>query len=336
MSQKLNITALVDEGEIPAGDPDFSTPDNSSRTEYHVVAALRELGHNVSVLGAGENTTAMVTTLTDSKPDLVFNLTEHIGGNRQQDKNIAALLEIMQIPFTGTGVNGLLLTRDKRLCKRLLSSHRIRVPGFASLPMNKPVRVSKKLHYPLIVKPALEDSSEGITNASVVADEDELKERVEFIHSRWQQPVIAEEYVEGRELYTSILGNSRLFVLPVRECIFTHQAGKGPQLATYRVKFNKQYREKWGIEFGFADLETSILKHIEHVCKRVYRALQIRDYGRIDLRLTDDNQVIILEANANPDLAYGEEIAEAAEKAGFAYAVFIDRILKTALRRYRC
>jgi D-alanine-D-alanine ligase len=336
MRRKLNITVLVDGVEIPAGDPDFSHPADSCGTEYHVITALRELGHNVSVVGTGENTRVMVDTLTDREPDIVFNLTEHIGGNRQQDKNIAALLEIMQIPFTGTGVNGLLLTRDKRLCKRLLSSHRIRVPGFASLPLNRTVRVSKKLHYPIIVKPALEDSSEAITNASVVANEDELKERAEFIHSRWQQPVIAEEYVEGRELYVSILGNSRLFVLPVRECIFNRRTGKGPHLATYRVKFNKQYREKWGIEFGFADLETSITKHIEHVCKRVYRALQIRDYGRIDLRLTEENQVIILEANANPDLAYGEEIAEAAEKAGIPYVAFINRILKTALRRYRC
>ncbi len=335
MSRKLNITALVDEGEIPADDPDFSEPVGSTRTEYHVIGALRELGHNVSVVGAGEDINTMVKTLTAGKPDLVFNLTEHIGGDRRHDKNIAALLEITQVPFTGAGVNGLLLTRDKRLCKRLLSSHRIRVPGFASLPPGRAVRISKKLRYPLIVKPALEDSSEGISNASVVANEDELKERVQFVHEGWRQPAIAEEYIQGRELYVSILGNSRLVVLPVRECIFNLEAGKGPYLATHRVKFNKEYRKKWGIEFGFAELEASAFKHVEHVCKKVYRILQIRDYGRIDLRLAEDNQVVILEANANPDLAYGEEIAESAEKAGISYMNFIDRILKMALRRYR-
>jgi D-alanine-D-alanine ligase len=335
MSRKLKITALVDEGEVPADDPDFSRPVESARTEYHVIGALRELGHSVSVVGAGEDINTMVKTLTSDKPDLVFNLTEHIGGDRRHDKNIAALLEMIQIPFTGTGVSGLLLTRDKRLCKRLLSSHRIRVPGFASLPLSRTIRISKKLRYPLIVKPALEDSSEGISKASVVANEDELKERVEFVRSRWRQPVIAEEYIQGRELYVAVLGNSRLVVLPVRECIFNLEASRGPYLATHRVKFNQEYRKKWGIEFGFAELETSTLKRIEHVCKKVYRILQIRDYGRIDLRLAEDNQVVILEANANPDLAYGEEVAESAEKAGIPYMKFIDRILKTALHRCR-
>ena len=335
MSRKLNIMVLDDEVEIPASDPDFSHPVESTKTEYHVIGALRQLGHKVSVLGAGEDINALITTLAENKPDLVFNLTEHIGGDRQQDKNIAAILDIMQIPFTGSGVSGLLLTRDKRLCKRLLSSHRIRVPGFASFPLNKTIRISKKLQYPLIVKPALEDSSEGISNSSLVANENELEKRVDFIRSKWQQPVIAEEYVGGRELYVGILGNKRLSVLSIRECIFNSEADTGPCLATYRVKFNEAYRKKWGIEFGFADLETLTLKHIERVCKKVYRVLQIQDYGRIDLRLTQQNQVFVLEANANPDLAYGEEIAESAQKAGISYVNFIDRILKAALRRYR-
>lgn len=335
MTRKLSITALVDEGEISVDDPDFSRPVESIQTEYHVIGALRELGHSVSVVGAGEDIDTMVKALTSDKPDLVFNLTEHIGGERQHDKNIAALLEMIQIPFTGAGVSGLLLTRDKGLCKRLLSSHRIHVPGFALLPPGKMIRISKKLHYPLVVKPAMEDSSEGISNASVVANEGELMERVRFVHEGWKQPAIAEEYIQGRELYVTVLGNSRLVVLPVRECIFNLEAGKGPYLATHRVKFNREYREKWGIEFGFAELETSTFKHIERVCKKVYKVLQIRDYGRIDLRLTEDDKVVILEANANPDLAYGEEIAESAEKAGISYINFIDRILKTALRRYR-
>lgn len=335
MARKMHITALVDEGEISPDDPDFSRPVESTRTEYHVIEALRNLGHDVSVVGAGEDINALVKKLTAEKPDLVFNLTEHIAGDRQLDKNIAALLEMIRLPFTGTGVSGLLLTRDKGLCKQLLNSHRIHIPNFALFPLGKAIRVSKKLKFPLVVKPALEDSSEGISNASVVAGEDELRERVGFVHEGWHQPAIAEEYIEGRELYVGVLGNSRLSVLPVRECIFGLDAGKGPYLATNRVKFNKEYRKKWGIEFGFAEIEATALKHIERACKKTYRILQIRDYGRIDLRLTEGNRVVILEANANPDLAYGEEIAESAEKAGIHYTNFIDRILKTALRRYR-
>ena len=151
-------------------------------------------------------------------PDLVFNLTEQFGGDRRFDKNIAALLEILDIPFTGSGATGLMLCRDKRLCKQLLSLHRIRVPGFAFLPLNRAVRVPKTLRYPLVVKPAFEDSSEGISNASLAANEEALRERVQFVHEGWQQAVIAEEYIEGRELYVSVLGNKRLVVLPIREC----------------------------------------------------------------------------------------------------------------------
>jgi D-alanine-D-alanine ligase len=184
------------------------------------------------------------------------------------------------------------------------------------------------------VKPAFEDSSEGISNASIVENQDALVERVQFVHERWQQAAIAEEYIEGRELYVSILGNRRLCVLPIRECYFDPDEDKGPRLATYRVKWHKEYREKWNIEFGPAELETPVVRKIERVCKKVYKVLHLRDYGRIDLRLTADNKICILEANSNPDLAYGEEVAEAAEKFGISYEELIQRILRSALRRY--
>ncbi|MFA5554809.1 MAG: hypothetical protein WCZ89_10020 [Phycisphaerae bacterium] len=336
MTRKLKITVLVDEAEIPADDPDFIKTDETTVTEYHVIRTLRQLRYNVSVVPAGEDIKSLVNILTENRPQLVFNLTEHIGGERWQDKSIAALLDVMKIPFTGTGVNGLFLTRDKQLCKRLLSSHRVHTPAFAEFSPGKPIRISKKLPFPLVVKPNLEDSSEGISNDSLVKNEDELKERVEFVMSRWNQPVIAEQFIDGRELYVGIMGNSRLKVLPVRECFFNHAVeGKGPYMATYRVKYNKKYREKWNIEFGFADLEASIRKKVENACKKTYRILQIQDYGRIDMRLTENNEVFIIEANANPDIAYGEEIAESAHQAGLTYEKFIDRIIQLALARYK-
>ncbi|MHC4623671.1 MAG: D-alanine--D-alanine ligase family protein [Planctomycetota bacterium] len=335
MSRRLKITVLVDAPEIPDNDPDFAGEPEQWTTEYHVITTLRDLRYKVSVLGAVDDIGTIVNSLAEQKPDIVFNLTEAFRGDRRLDKNIVALLEMLRIPFTGTGATGLILCRDKRLCKQLLGLHKIRVPGFVSLPRNKAVRIPKNLRYPLVVKPALEDSSEGISNASLVNNEDELRERVQFVHERWEQPVIAEEYIEGRELYASILGNRRLFVLPFRECIFDYDRNEGPQLATYRVKWNKEYRQKWNIEFGFADIDASVVKSVERACKRVYHALHIRDYGRIDLRLTPDNRVVILEANANPDLAYGEEVAESAEKAGISYDDFIERILRLALKRYR-
>jgi D-alanine-D-alanine ligase len=335
MSRKLDITVLVDPAAIPDNDPDFATMPETPTTEYHVIETLRDLHHDVSVLGAVNDIGTIVESLTKQKPDIVFNLTEAFGGDRRLDKNIAGLLEMVGIPFTGTGPMGLMLCRDKGLCKQLLSLHRIRVPGFISIGRNRAVRIPKTLNYPLVVKPALEDSSEGISNASLVGSEAELKERVEFVHERWEQPAIAEEYIEGRELYVGILGNKRLSVLPIRELLFDFDGDQGPQLATYRVKWNPEYREKWNIKFGFAKLAPAVVDNIGRVCRRVYHILQIRDYGRIDLRLTPDNKVVILEANANPDIAYGEEVAEAAEKAGVPYVKLIDRILNLALRRYR-
>lgn len=335
MRKKLKITVLVDAAEITSEDPNFEGHPKVPTTEHHVTGALRNLGYEVYVLGAVSDIGKIVNTLTEQKPDIVFNLTEAFEGDRWMDKNIAALIEMAGMPFTGTGVAGLMLCRDKRLCKQLLSHHKIRVPNFYSLPLGHKVPVAKTIHFPLVVKPALEDSSEGISNASLVSNATELQERVRYMHERWKQPAIAEEYIEGRELYVSLLGNKKLIVLPPREFFFDSDTGAGPQLATYRVKWNEQYREKWNIRFGFAELDQTTMKNISHVCKKVFRVLQLRDYGRIDLRLTNDNKVFILEANPNPDLAYGEEVAEAAEHGGMGYEELINRIIHIALRRYK-
>jgi D-alanine-D-alanine ligase len=334
MSRKLNVIALIDSSTVPDKDPEFMEAPDVPTTEYHVIGALRHLGHNVSIVPVQENIRKVVVTLVRRRADLVFNLTEHFGGDRRFDKNIAGLLEILKVPFTGSGATGLMLCRDKRLCKQLLSLHRIRVPRFVSLPLNGPIRLARTLRYPLVVKPAFEDSSEGISNASLAANKDALAERVRFVHEGWQQAAIAEEYIEGRELYVGIMGNKKLLVLPIRECFFNSDAAKGPQMATYRVKFNAEYRKKWNITFGFAELDAAMVRRVERVCKKVYRVLQIRDYGRIDLRLTPDNRLVVLEANPNPDVAYGEELAEAAEKSGLSYERFIARIVHLALHRY--
>lgn len=335
MSRVQNITVLVDKWTIPHDDPEFTRAPQSPSTEYYVTHALRDLRYNVSVLGAVDDIATILNTLTRQQPQLVFNLTEQLGGDRQMDKNIAAVLEMSRVPFTGTGPTGLMLCRDKRLCKQLLSLHRIRVPNFVNIPLNRRLRAPKSLRYPLVVKPAFEDSSEGISNASLVTNETALLERVQFVHEGWEQPAIAEEYVQGRELYVSILGNKRLAVLPIRECVFNFDHSEGPYLATYRVKWNEEYRKKWNIKFDFANLDAPVVSRIERVCKKVYRILQIRGYGRIDLRLTPDNQLVVLEANPNPDIAYGEDVAEAAEKAGISYETLIDRIVHLALRRHQ-
>lgn len=333
MSKSLKITVLVDASTIPTEDPEFRDPAGKKITEYHVIESLRILGHDVSVIGIFDNLESLIKDLKTFEPELVFNLTEQYCGERRWDKNIVAVLEMLQISYTGTGMEGLMLCRDKRLCKQLLGLHKIRVPDFLSLPWNHQIRIPTKMHYPLVVKPALADGSEGISNASLVTGPEALKERAEFIHERWQQDVIAEEYIEGRELYISVIGNKHLKVLPARECLFDFDSDKGPNLATYRVKWNDEYRQRWGIRFGFAELDTETQKRISTVCKRIFRILHLQDYARIDLRLNQDGKICILEVNPNPDLAYGEEVAEAAEKGGWSYEDLIDKIIREALRR---
>jgi D-alanine-D-alanine ligase len=337
MKKKLNITALVDKWTIPAQDPEFGQkPKEGGITEYYVINALRELGHNVSILGNDKDEIAVViTTLSKEKPDLVFNLTESLGGNRCMDMNIAGVLEMLDIPFTGSGPAGLMLCRDKRLCKQLLTIHRIRVPDSVSTIPNQKVHIPKSLRYPLVVKPAFEDSSEGIANASLVTNETALLERVKFVHEGWDQPVITEEYIEGHELYVGIIGNKHLKVLPIRECFFDNDSRERPHLTTYRVKWNAEYRKKWGIRFGFAKLDEETFKNIERTCKKIYRLLQLRDYGRIDIRLTPEKKIVVLEVNPNADIGYGDEIAEAAEKAGIKYEKLIDHIVNLAMCRYQ-
>lgn len=335
MRRKLKITVLVDASSVPADDPQFESPQDKTQTEYHVIQALRSIGYDVSVVAAINDMRALVEKLTESKAELVFNLTEEFNGDRRLDQGIAGLLELLALPYTGSGPAALMLCRDKRLCKELLNLHKIRVPGFLSVPVGKAVHVPKSIHWPLVVKPAFEDSSEGISNASVVRDSNALTARAKFVHDRWGQAAIAEEYIEGRELYVTVLDNKQLTVLPIRECSFDSATEGGPLMATYRVKWNRQFREKWNVRFGFAELDEKTFNDINRTCKKVYRALHLRDYGRIDLRLTPNNRIVVLEANPNPDLAYGEEVAEAAEKAGIGYNNFIERIVRNALLRYK-
>lgn len=335
MKPALRITVLMDAACIAAEDPEFHSDATSGSTEFHVVNALRNLGNEVFVLGVKDNVQSFVTTLQEQNPDLVFNLTEEFRGNRRLDANIAAVLEMLDIAFTGSGSLGLLLCRGKALSKQLLSLRKIRVPGFVTLVPGRSMHVPKHLNYPMVVKPVYGDGSDGIANASLVKDEAALKERVLMIHERWKQPAIVEEYIDGRELYVGVLGNKRLTVLPPRELFFKNVGdnGDGPVLATYRAKWDEEYQKKWGIEFAYAKIEPPVMTKITRACKKVYRALQIHDYGRLDLRLTPENRIVIMEANANPDVAYGEELAESAAKIGIDYEEFISRIVRSALRR---
>jgi len=331
--RKLSITAVVEEVLITKEDPDFSVKPGTPSMEYDVLRALRGLGHEVQVLGIYDRIEPMVEGIEKNPPDLVFNFAEQFANDRRHDKNVAGLLEMMNIPFTGSGSAGLMLCRDKALGKQILSTVGIRVPGFWVFPLGRNLRFPRNLYFPLVVKPAFGDGSEGISNASLVHDEGGLRERVSMLHERFKQDAIAEEYIEGHEVYIGLLGNRRPQVLPPYEIRFGNGDTGGPVLATYQVKWNKGYRDKWKIEFGFADLPQKLSAKVEVVCRKAFRILQLRDYARLDLRITPREEIYVLEANPNPDITQGEEMAEAARKAGMDYRKFIERIVRHALER---
>jgi D-alanine-D-alanine ligase len=331
----MNILTLIDPETRPDDDPAFerAAAGDDHLTEYQVIQTLRQLHHEVTALPFGPDVGETLRQLVERKPEVVFNLTEHYGGDRRMDVNIAAALELLRIPFTGTGSVGLMLCRDKAICKRILSHHRVKVPDFIYLPEGK-TRPPRKLSYPFLVKPVSEDGSDGISLASLVQDDGGLVERARMIHERMRQPVICEEYVEGRELYVGILGNDRLRALPPRELKFGESGDGGPQFATARVKRDGVYRKKWGIRYVHAELEDELAARVARTSKRIYQLLHLRDYARIDLRLTTEGEVVFLEANPNPDLAADEDLAQAAAKAGLEFPGLLEFIVNQARRRH--
>ncbi len=336
MKKKLSVTVLLDDATLPIGETADTPYLEKQSTEFHIVKVLRELGHIVTIVGVFDEVEPIIHKIKEYKPDIVFNLTEQFRNNRWLDKNVAGLIEMLSIPFTGTGATGLLLSRNKAICKQILSTRRIRVPGFFTIHPGKKVRVPRNVHFPIVVKPLFEDASEGISNASLVKNIEELTARSKWVHETFNQPVIAEEYIDGRELYVSVIGNKRLKVLPFRELFLNAPDNSGPVMATSRVKFNVKYQKKWNIKFGFAEnVEDKVIARISRVCKKVCRLMYLKDYGRVDLRLTSDNRIFILEANANPDLHYNEEVAKSARKVDISYPKLINTILFSALRRHR-
>lgn len=328
--KQFKITVLIDSATVPDKDRQFLKHTQKPTTEYYVIQTIRKLGHNVTIIPV-DSLKTLAKQLKEQKSGLVFNLTEEFKGDRRKDIVITSLLENLKIPFTGAGTAGLTICRDKILSKQILSQHQIKVPDFLLFPRGKTVKIPQNIRFPMVVKPAFEDGSEGISNASVVNNVQALKKRVKFVTKKWKQAAIAEEFIKGRELYVGIIGNKKPIVLPIRECIFNKTSG--PCLATYRVKWNEKYRKKWNVRFGFAKLDKEITGKICETCKKAYKLLHLRDYGRIDLRLTPGGKVVILEVNANPDVAKGEDLAEAAKKAGIPYKKFIERIILEAKAR---
>ena len=331
---KLRVLALVHRHLVPPDPvPDGVDPVATEWRKYDVISTLKALGHDVLTLGVHDDLGELRRANFEWKPQIAFNLLEGFDDITIFDQNVVSHLELLKLSYTGCNPRGLLLSRDKSLSKKLLAYHRIAVPEFEVFRAGRPVRRPKRLAFPLIVKPLTQEASVGISQASVVDTEEKLRERVAFVHQSIGTSAIAEQYIEGRELYVGILGNQVLQSFPVWELFFTNMPADARRIATDRVKWSVKYQQKYGIESGPAkDLPEAVCERIQHTCKRAYRALELSGYARVDLRLDGDGRVWVIEANPNPQIARGEDFAASAEKAGVGYEALLQRILNLGLR----
>jgi len=305
--------------------------------EYEVAEALLAYGHDVLMVGVRDDFRHLLDRLHAFEPDIVFNCAEGYHGDPSLDYLFPALLEAEGYHHTGAPPIALLTTRNKAMSKKILAYHGIRVPGFETYGPGEDPDPAPALAFPLIVKPLQEDASAGIAQASVVGGGGELRDRVRFIHDRFSQPAIVEEFVEGRELYVGVLGNGdRLETLPIVEMVFDRMERPEERIATRLAKWDVSYRERHGIRNVFArPISQAARARIDASCRMAFRALWMQDYARLDVRLTPADEVWVIEANANPFISFGHDMANAAEKAGMDYYAFINRIIDEAIRRYQ-
>jgi len=332
--RRLKVLVAVHETLIPpeslAGHSDREIEE--WRTEYDVVSHLKQAGHDVQCLGILDNLTELRTAIQDGHPDVVFNLLEEFAGVVSHDQHVVAYLELLRQPYTGCNPRGLTLSRDKVLSKQLLAFHRIPTPKFMVFARTAKVRIPRQLRYPLFVKSATDDASLGIAQASIVDAAASLKERIGFIHEQTNSNALVEEFIDGREIYVGALGNDRLTVLPPWEMRFgSLPPGQAP-IATRKVKWDRKYQQKHGITTAKADhLPDGALPRLIRLTRRIYRALHLTGYARMDFRMRPDGTIFVLEANANPNLATDEDFAQSALSAGIGYATLQSRILSLGL-----
>jgi D-alanine-D-alanine ligase len=333
--KRRRILLLVNEALIPPDDLRGLTEDQieACRTEYNVLSTLANSGHEVRVLGIGDKIGELRRVIRDWRPEITFNLLEEFSGIATYDHYVVTFLELMRQPYTGCNPRGMMLSRDKVLTKQILAYHRIPSPRFHVFPWGRSYREPRSLGFPLFVKSATEDASFGIAQASVVHDRERLRERVEFIHTQAQSDALAEQYVEGRELYVGMMGNERLTTFPVWELNFGTLPEAQAGIATRKVKWDRAYQGRHGISTGPASaLPEGAEARIVQLARRVYRALHMSGYARMDMRMRTDGSVFVLEANANPNLTYGEDFAESGHLAGLNYERLLNRIVQLGLK----
>ncbi len=332
--KKHRILLMVHKGLVPPKEVSglSETQLDEFRTEHDVLSTLRRPGHDVRAVGIGDHLTELRETIDEFRPHVVFNLLDEFSGIISYDHYVVAYLELIRQRYTGCNPRGMMLSRDKVLTKRVLATHRVATPAFRLFPFGRRYREPSRLAFPLFVKSATEDASLGISQASLVEDMKSLRERVQFIHEQVQSDALVEEYIDGREIYVGVLGNTRLTTLPPWEMDFGTLSAHQARIATRKVKWDRKYQAKYGIKTGKAqDLSDEQREQLSRLAKRTYRALYMSGFARMDFRLCSDGRIFLLEANANPNLSKGEDLADSAKAVGMSYTKLVNRIVQLGL-----
>lgn len=330
----LRILALMHEALVPPDSIEGLSEEQIHpwKMEYDVKVTLERMGHEVHPVGIYGDLSVLREALDRVQPDIVFNMMEEFDGQPLFDQHLVSFLELNKVRYTGCNPRGLTLAHDKALSKRILAHHRIPVPVFGVFRPGRKVKRPTSLSFPLLVKSLVDEGSVGISRASVVRDDQALAKRVDLVHRQTERPAIAEQYIPGREIYMSLLGNDRVRTFTPWE-MFMHKLPEGvPNIATSKLKWSYAHQEELGLETRPAQLTPAELRRLEAVSKRVYRALFLSGYARLDFRLSEtDGEFYLLEANPNPCLAYGEDFAEGVEQSGMDYETLLDTILRNGL-----
>ena len=299
-----------------------------------VASALRKKGHRVSIFGVHDDLRKLVTGLARRKTDMVFNLLESFGEDTGGDVAVAGVLNLLRLRFTGGGPGELYLRQDKALAKKVFAFEDILYPHFAVFSQDSGFETAGKLRMPLFVKPLTADASIGIDGESLVKDATSLMKRVLTIHEKIGDSALVEEYIEGRELYVGVLGNREPLAFPPIEMDFSGMPEGMPRIVGSKAKWKKNSAEYKGTKSVLAELPDELRAKLQKAAVDAYRALRVRDYGRVDLRLTETGDIYVIEVNASCYLEENSEFANAAKAAGIEFPDLVHRIVELAAERY--
>lgn len=339
MGDPLKVAVLYDVwGEEDTSEPEATQTGRKRKVKEdreEIFDALGKLGHEPSYYVLDGRPQSLYG-LGKCGADLIFNLTESYAGDDTKEMNVSAYMDLLGIPYTGAGPHAHFLAQDKSTAKKMFAFHDIRTPFFATAYRGN-IDHAHDVKFPLIVKPQSEDGSIGIDAAAVVTGVKELMERVEYVQNEFDSPALIEEYIEGREIYASVLGSyEKTEVLPLIELDLSKLPEGTPKIASRDVKFETDSKAYKLTKSTIAeDLDEATVQKLSETALAAYRAVKLRDYGRIDMRLTPEGEVYVIEANPNPWLSSRHEFAMAAKKSGRSYTQLIGEIVDMALERTR-